>query len=150
MQKKIAVTTMVALLSCAAFSSSHPARFEWKARKTEKFTLSNRAKRKLPLLIPAINGNDTALINLAMTSQFPVSLSVQDARGDSVGSCRFTAVTEIAANCSVHADTRPKWIVVEDVNQEGLTQVKKASDALNRVILVVSDYTCKKNCPKLQ
>jgi len=150
MQKKMAITALVALLSCAAFTESHPTRFDWKARPTEKFALSNRAKRKLPLLIPAIGGSDAAMVNLALTSQFPVTISVQDARGDSVGSCHYADVTEIAANCSLRWDNKPKYIVVEDVNQAGLTQGMKGSDALNRVTLIVSDYTCKKNCPKLQ
>jgi hypothetical protein len=150
MHKKTAITALVALLSCAAFSESRPSRFDWKARPTEKFALSNRAKRKLPLAIPPIGASDTAMVNLALTSQFPVTISVQDARGDSVGSCHYSAVTEIAANCALRWDNKPRYIVIEDVNEAGLTEGMKGTDALNRVTLIVSDYTCKKNCPKLQ
>jgi len=148
MQKTTAITALVALLSCAAFTESHPARFEWKARATEKFALSNRAKRKLSLEVSPIGQSENAMINLQLASQFPVNMSVQDARGDSIGSCRYTDVTELEANCSLRLDSKPKYIVVEDVNQAGLTEGLKGADALNRVTLIVSDYVCKKNCPK--
>jgi hypothetical protein len=148
MQKKTAITALAALLSCAAFAESHPARFDWKARPAEKFALSNRAKRKLPLVVSPIGQSENAMVNLQLASQFPVNMSVQDARGDSIGSCRYTDVTELAANCSLRWDTKPKYIVVEDVNQAGLTQGLKGAGALNRVTLTVSDYICKKNCPK--
>lgn len=150
MQKKLAITALVALLSCAAFAESHAARFDWKERSAEKFALSNRAKRKLPLMIPAIGGSDNAMINVQLTSQFPVNMSVQDARGDSAGSCHYADVTELRANCSLRWDRAPKYIVVEDVNQAGLTEGTRGPDALNRVTLTISDYICVKNCPKLQ
>lgn len=150
MQKKTAITALVALLSCAAFAGPHPVRYDWKARPAEKFTLSNRAKRKLPLVIPPIGASETAMVNLALTSDFPVTVSVQDARGASVGSCHYAYVTEIAANCSMQWDNKPRYIVVEDVNEAGLTEGMKGPDVLNHVDLVVSDYTCKKNCPKPQ
>ena len=79
MQKKMAITALVALLSCAAFTQSHP-RYDWKARPTEKFALSNRAKRKLPLVISPVGASENAMVNLALNSQFPVNLSVQDAQ----------------------------------------------------------------------
>ena len=80
-------------LACVALSQSHPARFDWKERPTEKFELSNRAKRKLPLVIPAMLRGDTAMIEVQLASQFPVNLSVQNARGDSAGSCHYANVT---------------------------------------------------------
>jgi hypothetical protein len=89
MRKKTVITALVALLTCAAFSESHPAQYGWKERPTEKFALSNRAKRKLPLELLSIGGSDNAMINVQLTSQFPVNMSVQDARGDSVGSCHY-------------------------------------------------------------
>lgn len=148
MQKKTVIAALVTLLSCAAFTESRPARFEWKARPSEKFALSNRAKRKLPLVISAVGESDTTMVNLQLTSQFPVTMSVQDARGDSVGSCHYTDITDLAANCSLRSDSKPKYIVVEDVNEAGLTQGLKGADALNHVTLTVSDYACEKNCSK--
>ena len=121
MPKKMTITALVALLSCAAFAES-PVRYDWKARPAERFALSNRAKRRLLLEIPVIGGSDNAIVNLALTSDYPVTLSVQDARGDSVGSCRYTDVTEIAANCSLRWGNKPKYIVIEDVNEAGLTR----------------------------
>jgi hypothetical protein len=90
------------------------------------------------------------MINVQLTSQFPVNMSVQNARGDSIGSCHYSNVTELTANCSIRWDSTPKNIVIEDGNQAGLTEGTKGSDALNRVKLRVSDYTCVKDCPKLQ
>jgi hypothetical protein len=148
--ERTVITALVALLSCAAFSQSHSARFDWKERPTEKFDLSNRAKRKLPLVIPAMLRGDTAMVEVQLTSQFPVNLSVQNTRGDIAGSCHYAAVTELRANCSLRGDSKPKYIVVEDTNQAGLTEGTKGPDALNRVTLKVSDYRCVKNCPKLQ
>lgn len=148
--RKIVITALVAMLSCAAFSQSHPARYGWKEHPTEKFALSNRAKRKLPLETVPYGGGDNALINVQLSSQFPVNISVQDARGDSVGSCHYAGVTELAANCSLRSDNRPRYIVIEDANQAGLTEGMKASDALNKVKLAISDYTCEKHCPKFE
>jgi hypothetical protein len=150
MHRKTAISALVALLGCAAFSQSHPARYGWKERPTEKFALSNRAKRKLPLAILPIGGSDNAMINVQLTSQFPVNVSAQNARGDSTGSCHYAEVSELTANCSLRWDSKPKYIVVEDANQAGLTEGTKAPNALNRVTLTISDYTCVKNCPKLQ
>jgi hypothetical protein len=147
MQKKLVITALVAVLSCVAFCES---RYGWKERPTEKFALSNRAKRKLPLEVVPIGGSDNAFINLQLTSQYPVNMSVQDARGDSLGSCRYAQVSDLTANCSLKWDRRPKYIVVEDANQAGLVEGEKGQNALNKVTLRISDYTCEKNCPKLQ
>jgi hypothetical protein len=152
MQKKLIIPALVAMLGCTAFSQSHPARYGWKERPSEKFALSNQAKRKLPLVIPASGGSDTAIVyvQLQLTSQFPVTMSVQNARGVSIGTCHYADITELTANCEIRRDNKPKFIVVEDVNQAGLTEGTKAPDALNHVTLTVSDYTCVKNCPALQ
>lgn len=90
MRKNTAIVALVVLLSGAAFSQSRPSHYGWKDRASEKFALSNRAKRRLPLAMLPIEGSDNALINVQLTAQFPINLSVQDARGDSVGSCRYT------------------------------------------------------------
>jgi hypothetical protein len=147
MRKKLVITALVATLSCVAFSES---RYGWKERPTEKFALSNRATRKLPLEIVPIGGSDNAFINLQLTAQFPVNFTVQDARGDSLGSCRYAHVSDLTANCSLKWDSRPKYIVVEDANQAELMEGGKGQNALNKVTLKISDYTCEKNCPKLQ
>lgn len=147
MRKKTVITALVAMLSCAAFSES---RYGWKEHPAEKFALSNRAKRKLPLEVLPIAGSDNVFINLQLTSQFPVNFSVQDARGDSVGSCRYAQVTDLTANCSLKWDSKPKYIVVEDANQAELMEGQRGQNALNKVKLRISDYTCEKNCPKLR
>ncbi len=90
------------------------------------------------------------MMNLQLSSQFPVNMSVQDARGDSVGSCHYAEITELSANCSLRWDNKPRYLVVEDANQAGLTEGTKGPDSLNRVTLTISDYTCVKNCTKLQ
>jgi hypothetical protein len=149
MWRKTAIAALVALLGCAAFSESHP-KYGWRERPTEKFDLSNRAKRKLSLMTSPIGVSDSAMIKLRLTSQFPVKLSVQNARGDSVGDCYYGEVTDVTTNCSMRWDKMPKYVVVEDANQAGLTQKAKWADALNRVTLTISDYTCVKHCPKFQ
>jgi hypothetical protein len=149
MHKTTAIALLAALLSCAAFSQSHPARYGWKERPSEKFALSYGAKRKLPLVIPAVAGSDTAMVNVQLTSQFPVTMAVQNARGDRLGNCHYADVTQLAANCSLRRDSKPKYIVVEDVNQAVLTEGTKGPDALNHVTLTISDYGCEKNCPTL-
>jgi hypothetical protein len=150
MQKKTVITALVVLLSCAAFSQSHPARYGWKERPTEKFALSNRAKRKLPLVLVPIKGSNNAMINVQLTAQFPANISVENARGNRAGSCHYVDVTELTANCSLLSDGKPKYIVIEDANQAGITEGTKAMDALNRVTLTISDYTCVKDCSKIQ
>ncbi len=147
MRKKMVITALVAMLSCVAFSESQ---YGWKERREEKFSLSNRAKRKLPLELAPIGGSDNAFINLQLTSEFPVNFSVQDARGDSIGSCRYAQVTDLTANCSLRWDSRPKYIVVEDANQAELMEGERGQNALNKVKLRISDFTCEKNCPKLR
>jgi hypothetical protein len=150
MRNKAVITALVAMLSCAAAAQSRPARYGWSPRPTEKFALSNRAKRRLPLeIVPAV-GSDSVFINLQLTAQFPVNMSVQNARGDSVGNCRYADVTMLAANCSLHWDNSPRYIVVEDANQAELMEGAKGQNALNKVTLAISDYTCEKHCPKLQ
>jgi len=150
MWKKMAITALVAMLGCAAFSQSHPAKYGWKERPSEKFALSNRAKRKLPLEIVPIGGSDNVFINLQLTSQYPVTLSVQNARGDAVGGCRFNNVTLVMANCSLRWDNTPKYIVVEDANQAELMAGMKGDNALNKVTLTLNDYVCEKHCPELK
>ena len=145
MQKKTAITLLIALLSCQAFSESHP-KFGWKERSPEKFELSNRAKRKLPLTVATIGGSDTQVINVQLTAQFPVNMSVQNARGDSVGGCYYPYVTGLAANCSMRWDNEPKYIVVEDANQAEFMEGNKGRNAMNRITLKLYEYTCVKNC----
>jgi hypothetical protein len=149
MFKKAAITILVAVLSCAAFSESQP-KYGWKERPTEKFELSNRAERKLSLVILPIGASDNAMIDLRMTSEFPVNMSVQNARGDTVNGCRYTGVRDLQSHCSLRWDGRPKYIVIEDANQAGLSHAKNWADALNRVNLTISDYTCVKHCAKLR
>jgi hypothetical protein len=67
MRKKIVITALVAMLSCVAFSES---RYGWKERPAEKFSLSNRAKRKLPLELVPIGGSENAFINLQLLHGF--------------------------------------------------------------------------------
>jgi hypothetical protein len=150
MWKKTAITALVALLSCTLFSETHPARYGWKERPTEKFALSNRAKRRLPLELLPIGGTDNAFINLQVNSQFPVNMSVQNARGDSVGNCHYAGVTGLDANCSLQWDNMPRYLVVEDANQAELVGGVKSQNALNKVTVTISDYKCEKHCPKLQ
>ena len=149
MQKKTAITLLVALLSCTAFSESHP-KFGWKQRPTDKFELSNRAKRNLPLAVTPIGASETAVINVQLTSQYPVNMSVQNARGESLGGCYYPYVTNLAANCSMRWSSQPKYLVVEDANQAEFMQGKRGRDALNHVSLTINEYTCTKNCSKLQ
>lgn len=146
MQKKMAITAAFALLYCSAFAQSHPAQFGWQERTTEKFALSNRAKRTFPLAVPAKGRGATALVELQLTSQFPANLSVQNARGEGQGSCRHSQVTSLTATCSFPRDSAPKYIVIEDANQAALTEGTKGPDALNKVTLTISDYACVKNC----
>ena len=147
MLKKIAITALVAMLSCAALAEAHP-RYGWKDRPSEKFELSNRAKRKLPLQIVPIGSSDNTLINMHLTAQFPVTLSVQNARGDSLGTCYYAQITGVAANCSIRWDNMPKYIVVEDSNQAELMEGTRGRKALNRISLEISEYTCVKSCTK--
>lgn len=150
MWKKTAITALMALLSCTAFSESHPARYGWKERPAEKFALSNRAKRKLQLELLPIGSSGNAFINLQLTSRFPVNLSVQNARGDSAGNCRYSDVTDLAANCSLRWDNMPQYLVIEDANQAELMEGVKGQKALNKVTLTISDYSREKHCPKFQ
>lgn len=84
MRKKLAITVLVALLSGAALAETHPIQYGWKERPPEKFALSNRAKRRLPLEIVPVAGSDNVLLNLQLTAHFPVNLSVQNARGENL------------------------------------------------------------------
>ena len=147
--RKIVITALVAMLSCAAFSQSHPARYGWKEHPTEKFALSNRAKRKLPLETVPIGGGENAMINvqLSINSRSTCQCRMLEAI---VSEAATAGVTELAANCSLRKDNKPRYIVIEDANQAGLTEVTKATEALNKVKLAISDYTCEKHCPKFE
>jgi len=94
---------------------AHPKSSNCQPRKT-KTTIADRA----------IGSSDNTLINMHLTAQFPVTLSVQNARGDSLGTCYYAQITGVAANCSIRWDNMPKYIVVEDPTRQSLWKDPRA------------------------
>lgn len=148
MRKKVLLVTALALLAGSAFAQSHPAKYGWKATTTEKFPLSNRAKRTFQLTAAPTKGAEkNALFQIQLTSKFPVNILMEDARGKASQYCHYQNVSGLTAICSVRRDSIARSLVVEDTNEAVLLDGAKGVDALNRVSLTISNYTCMKNCP---
>lgn len=147
MRKKIAFMVALALLTGSAFAQDHPAKFGWKATTNEKFPLSNRAKRTFELTAAPAKGAKNALFQIQLTSKYPVSILLEDARGEASQHCHYQNVSGLTAICSVRRDSVARSLVVEDTNEAVLVDGAKGVDALNRVTLIISDYICLKNCP---
>lgn len=145
--RRFSIAALVAAFCCVALAQSHLAQFGWEEQAKEKFALSNRARRKFPLAVSAAGRNGKALIQVQMTSQYPVNLSVQDARGADLGSCHYLAVADLKANCSFRGSSGKRYLILEDANQADLTEGARGASALNHVTLTINSYECEKNCP---
>lgn len=156
--KKSFLVIVAVLAGCVALAHAGKQRaaadrtWKWHLKSTKVFSLAPRELRNLGPLKEPEGRSSAALVQIEIKATYPVNVAFASPSGvgtlkrdltaiDTMSApCKYISVMNLRANCSVPYNAFPVTLVVQDANEAWLTLQSGSQNAVNHVILKLSDY----------